>query len=379
VAAVLVLVIGSLMRPDSKQASVVPTNELASLPERSQRRVLRDMAEYIRERAATFALSVVYLPSIGVNGLVLAQDSIVSAFTPASGSNSEGTSAISPSFLVMQMGSLDSANPAGRDTSLTVLTPRWGVVVARAPDGTPLALAGMTGGAVGLQCGAFALREIVFDAVIPPSFSGGAVFDLEGNVFGQAIPCAGRTALVPLEDVVLALGTQATPEHQLWARYGFRVAPLNSITPGVLRADSGLVVMEVLLSSAAHRAGLRPGDVLSGNADTGRARIDHLLAAPGGSELKVTRLRNGTVDLGMGRPEGGAIVTSQERGMPPVITLEVLDSRAEQAGLRAGDRVIQIGSAQRPSLEAVRRALADSSSVFLVYERNGFQRGVLLQ
>ena len=52
--AALVLAAGASLRPRDKQAAAVPTNELATLPERSQRRALRDIAEYVGERSATF-------------------------------------------------------------------------------------------------------------------------------------------------------------------------------------------------------------------------------------------------------------------------------------------------------------------------------------
>jgi hypothetical protein len=380
-AAMLVLVLGWLLRPATKQASVVPTNELASLPERSQRRELRDMAQYIRQRAEAFAASVVYLSSSGVSGLVLGHDSVLSAFVAGPHHGSAADVSASPEFVLLPSEPGDSALPAARDTSSAVGQTRWGIVVARAPDGQQLAVSGMTSGTVDFQCGGFALRELVFDAPLPASFTGGGVFDLDGNVVGLAVPCGGRIALVPLQDVLNALERQHTPEHQLWTHHGFRVAPLDSITRSVLRAKGDLVVSEVRVGSTADQAGLRPGHVITSSAAQAVAERTASLPAAGGRQLTIRRLPDGRLDLTT-RPARAGIREAPLPSSPasrPSVTLEQVNSRAASAGLRVGDRVLQISLTYQPSAAVVRRALADTTPVYVVYERQGHRRGVLLR
>src|SRR5918999_4497535 len=75
----VVLAVGAALRPPARQAvtTAVPSNELATLPERSQRRALRDIAEYVRDRAATFRRSLVYLAEYQTTALALAPNSLL--------------------------------------------------------------------------------------------------------------------------------------------------------------------------------------------------------------------------------------------------------------------------------------------------------------
>ena len=66
--ALVVLFVGALLRPaKASRAPAVSTSELVSLPALSQRRSLRDLAAYVRERAEAVAPSVLYLPSVGAS------------------------------------------------------------------------------------------------------------------------------------------------------------------------------------------------------------------------------------------------------------------------------------------------------------------------
>jgi hypothetical protein len=103
-AAWLILVVGAVLRPEEKPVAVVPANELATLPDRSRRRALRDITDYIGERAGLMARSVAYLAAVGASGVVVGPDSVLSA---------HGRGA-TPGFLLLDGVGGDSVEPAPR-------------------------------------------------------------------------------------------------------------------------------------------------------------------------------------------------------------------------------------------------------------------------
>lgn len=212
--AALVLAVGAALRPPARQAvtTAVPSNELATLPERSQRRALRDMAEYVRDRAATFSRSLVYLPEYQTTALAIAPNSLLTVVADSARARRATPAAVR--ILITQPSPADSGLQAAPVIQADTLPPRWGLVAARTVDGRTLSLAGLTGGVVQTFCGELGFRELVFDAPVPLAFRGGGLFDLDGNAVAQAVPCSGRIALVPLSDLIWALELQRTSETQ---------------------------------------------------------------------------------------------------------------------------------------------------------------------
>jgi hypothetical protein len=208
--AALVLGIGATLRPPARQAvtTAVPSNELATLPERSQRRALREMAAYVGDRASTFSRSVVYLPEYQTSALAVAPGSLLTVVADSSGSEPATPPAVR--ILLTQPSAVDSGLPAAPILDADTLPPGWGLIVARTVDGRTLSLAGLTGGLIQTFCGELGFRELVFDALVPLAFRGGGLFDLDGNVVAQAVPCSGRIALVPVSDLLWALPLQPT-------------------------------------------------------------------------------------------------------------------------------------------------------------------------
>jgi hypothetical protein len=209
--AAVILGIGAALRPPAREAvtTAVPSNELATLPERSQRRALRDMAEYVSDRANTFSSSVAYLPEYQTSALVLSPGSLLTVIPDSSGSRRAPAGV---RILLTQPSPADSGLQAAPVLRADTLPPRWGLVVARTMDGRTLSLAGLTGGLVSTFCGDLGFPELVFDAPVPLAFRGGALFDLDGNAVAQAVPCNGRIALVPLSDLMWALALQPNRE-----------------------------------------------------------------------------------------------------------------------------------------------------------------------
>ena len=210
--ATVVLAVGSALRPPARQAvtTAVPSNELATLPERSQRRELRDMAEYVRDRATTFGRSIVYLPEYQTSAVALASNSLLTVVVDPARAGRATPPAVR--ILLTQPSPADSGLQAAPMLPGDTLPPGWGVVVARTVDGRTLSLAGLTGGLIQTFCGELGFRELVFDAPVPLAFRGGGFFDLDGNAVAQAVPCSGRIALVPLSDLIWALPLQPATE-----------------------------------------------------------------------------------------------------------------------------------------------------------------------
>ncbi len=370
----MIVVGGAFLRPQSKPIAAVQTNELATLQDRSRERSLREIADYVGERAALLAASVVYLPGAGASGVVVGPDSVFGV----------AASPHTPEFLLVHPVAGDTVQPAAHAANVTTLSPRWALVIARAPDGHPLWLAGMTGSVVPVRCGELAIRELAFGAPVPEAFAGGGLFDLDGNLLALATPCAGHIALVPMSDIAAALERQATPEFRLWARYGFRVAPAASIQPALPGGASGLVVVETLVGGPADRVGLWPGDQIAATQNgpvTGLPDLESLADASRTGRLEVRRRRGSVVltlvhdSVGRGRAE---VVAGRPAGAL-VLRHVGAGSRAERAGLRAGDTILQIGRSRRPSAAAVDRALTAGGALFLVYEREGHRHGVVLR
>lgn len=141
------------------------------------------------------------------------------------------------------------------------------------------------------------------DAAINPGNSGGPLLDLSGAVIGI------NTAMVPFaQGVGFAIPIQAVRRiaEELRQRgrvvrpwFGVMVAEL---VPGLARSHglapgSGLLIADVVARSPAHRAGLRPGDVLHrvGPFEVRRVRelLETLSKFPVGSEAQVAVRRRG--------------------------------------------------------------------------------------
>ncbi|HEU4587850.1 MAG TPA: PDZ domain-containing protein [Gemmatimonadales bacterium] len=385
--ALLVLLVGALLRPrDAKKTPAVPSNELVTLPELSQRKALRDMATYLAEQGEAAARSVVYLPALGASGLIWSRDSVLSVTSPIAFPSAHPAPGLLPALLP---GAGDGAVPVTRSTRADSMPAQWGVVVARAPDGRPLTLAGLTGGRVAVRCGDATLETLAFNALLPVAFAGGGLFDVEGHLRAVAAACDGQVILVPLGEVQRTLVARRAPATQLWARYGVRFTPLDSTLHAALGRSGedagGLMVTEVWLEGPADRAGLRPGDVVTQAGDqpvTGLDDLAPLLASPPGTALRVRRTGGGVVlALGPDPAHSSAVALAPATPKPHGLALTHVapGSRAARAGLRPGDRIVQVGRTRAASADAVHRALADSAATLVVYERDSRRLGAVLR
>jgi len=141
------------------------------------------------------------------------------------------------------------------------------------------------------------------DAAINPGNSGGPLLDLSGSVIGintAMVPFAqGVGFAIPIHavqriaDELRRKGRVVRPwVGVMVAELGPELARSHRLVPG-----SGLLVAEVVARSPAHRAGVRPGDVLSkvGPFEVRRVRelIESLSKFPVGSDVEVGIQRRG--------------------------------------------------------------------------------------
>ena len=141
------------------------------------------------------------------------------------------------------------------------------------------------------------------DAAINPGNSGGPLVDLSGSVIGI------NAAMVPYaQGVGFAIPVQAVRRIAAELRqHGRVVRPWVGVMVAELRPEvarphnlepwSGLLVAEVVARSPAHRAGLRPGDVLRRvgpfEVRTIRDLLETLSKFPVGTDVEVSALRRG--------------------------------------------------------------------------------------
>jgi serine protease Do len=162
------------------------------------------------------------------------------------------------------------------------------------------------------------------DAAINPGNSGGPLVDLTGRVIGI------NTAMIPFaQGVGFAIPIHAVRRISDELRQTGRVqrawigVSVVELRPAIARQyslepNSGLLVAETVPRSPAHRAGLRPGDVIVRFGPFTVRRVRDLLEAlskfPVGSDAEVGFLRRGALHSSVLPLEESPAVAIEERG-----------------------------------------------------------------
>ena len=254
------------------------------------------------------------------------------------------------------------------------------------------------------------------DASINPGNSGGALIDLAGNLVGinTAIiaPGGGNVGIGFAIPVRMAREVmEQLIEHGKVRRgsLGVQVQGLTLELAQALGAPEdarGMVVVRVVEDSAAARAGLEPGDIvtaIAGRAVTSAAEMRTRLGTlPVDKDIRIDVIRDGGP-----RPLTAVIEAPRLRRMDAgewsaylrgVVLAEALEdggessalsgrfivveqvarrSRAARAGIRPGDLLLSINGESLGNLEDVKNALAERDSLLLIIRR-GSQRYRLL-
>lgn len=245
------------------------------------------------------------------------------------------------------------------------------------------------------------------DASINPGNSGGALVTLDGRLAGinTAIvgPSGGNVGIgfaIPA-NMVRGIVTQLAENGEV--RRGQLGVLIQDVTPELQRAFGledlrGAVIAQVIEGSAAEKAGIKPGDVVTRfngrPVHSGSALRNAVGLIPVGKTVKLELLRQGKLkelDVTVlapsdneqasqpmdGRLEGVVLGPIQEdhpmngrvKGVQ-VLELE-RDSLAAQAGLQPGDVITSVNRRQVSSLEQVRQAVTSKEDGLLLHVLRG--------
>lgn len=369
VAALLILIGGFLVKPESVGESARPTTETVTLQSLTVRSSLVDMANFLSQRGDAVAPHLVYLTARNESGVVWGRDTLLAAAAPES-----------PTPVAVLTGPLDSlARRVRISTAEQRLRGQWAFLAARRPDGQLISNSAMYSGTVAMECGAIVVNEMIFGAPVTPAFVGGGLFDMDGLLLGMVVRCDDRPVVISAEDVRRLVNLAGTLESRLLQQFGAAFVPLSDAVREPLQADSGVVVTDVWAGTPAARAGLRPGDVVVEIADQPVRTLEAL--APllaGGDTLALTVRRDGR-PLSPAPPANGRTgLAAGTRGIE--LTNVARTGRAWRLGFRPGDRILEIGGA--PATAALVRATLGGEPgdpVFVTAERGDRAFGLLVQ
>jgi serine protease Do len=249
------------------------------------------------------------------------------------------------------------------------------------------------------------------DAAVNPGNSGGPLFDGSGAVIGinaqiysQTGGFQGLSFAIPINVALKVKDQIVATGRATHGRLGVAVQDVNQSLAesfGMKRPD-GALVAKVSKDSAAEKAGLKPGDVITAvNGDpivrSGALSSRIGLAAPGDKvKLSVWRDRaERSIDVKLGGADPDEDVASASGGdqqgvqlglslrqltreekrqskLEQGLVIENVDGPAARAGIEAGDVLLAINGKPVTSIEQVRAVMAGKpKSVALLVERDG--------
>jgi len=392
--ACVILVGGWLVRPrdiPQSPAHVPSQTELEQLARRSERRSLESTAKYFADVARDAESSVWFVSESGTSAVALDSARAVTATMPR---------AIESANLLTAAGhsnaTTDIWDPGLPVTSLTLSTGRsvfaahraeglpaagdWVVAVWRTDQGSLAFAHGTFQQVHRARCGVTPVTELRANVVLTRPMLGGGIFNIDGGLIAIIVACDERVAAVDVASVQSILERAGGLPERLLGRYGVAVAPLSEDERALFKAPGGLLVREVRIGSPADASGLTPGDIISALGEQPVSGIDDLkplAGTSGGAELTVLRGK-GSVKLVLSPSAQmpGAAGESWPKA-PSIAPLGVVapDSRAGQAGLQRGDRIVTIDREPPRNLSQVERLLgaAQRRPALLEVERGAWR------
>ena len=407
-AAAGILVVGTLLRPGQQSLddplpgpSQAELSRLASL---SQRRSVDSMAEYFATVAGSLEAHVVSLPSLDRSGIVWEPGLVLTSRTePRFPDAATVTTPVGDVGVAVVAAGLDLPVAALRISPVAGLTPpRRGAPRQRSRGEWTIALwwrdrqASFTPahyfGTAPVRCGARTVDEVLTNVAWTREMTGGGLFDLDRNLIAVITPCDERFPAVAVDGVAELLRDAQSLEGRLLRRYGIRVGPLTTAEQEYFARRVGLLVREVWTGYRADEAGIEPGDLLLAiNAlpVTDVDRLELLADEMWDSALTLTVDRLGDIvnvplPVAGEAEETGTVGTGLVWNPPPAgLTVETVAaySRAADAGIRSGDRLLRIDGIEITDADDVRNVLVPEreTAAFLELERDGRRFGLLLR
>jgi serine protease Do len=367
------------------------------------------MTEFFSELAADLAPGLVRLRSVGRSGVVWSEDRVVTArvagrfpaavTVAASGGDVGAYTNVSGPHLPlagMRTPQLDGSAPAPRRREAgDVVAGHW--VLAAWQAEADLAFApGTSLGTESRSCGDLRVEEVVTTVPIQPAMLGGGVFDLDGDLLAVLLRCDGHDIAVSAASVVDLLVEGETPESRVRARWGISVEGLQPSESFHFGLGDGLMVRELWQDYPAAASGLRPGDILLSldgallesvedlrilEGDEAPSQETFWLEARRGHDRVTIKLPTRALEARLDAPgphSAGLVWDQPADGF--LVASVVAGSRAAEAGIASGDRLVRVDHAEPASLEDVEAVLADDrvEPAFVELARDGRVRGVLL-
>ncbi len=407
-----ILLVGNLVRPGRQQSKAlqsVPTQaERVRLQRLTQKGTLEDMVAYFAAIAAEIAPRIVRITAAGTSGLVWdAEGLTVTSNGPqqaaqASVLETEGAGGIPADLVAAPPGSPVAAWRASSNRQL-VPSPRipvvlpyvgeWIVAVWRGPDRRHAFAPGLYLGLNRSECGGREIEEMMSNIPLSATMAGGGLFDQDARLLALIVECGERYAAMAVESVAKAVNDGASFQGRLLTRYGMRMTQPSDAERKYFGDQKGLVVREVWQGYPADAAGLNPGDLiieLDGHAAQSPEDLHALVMPVSRETFELTVLRRGSkrslkLPVRVSAMQAGGSAASAETGVilaaaPRGLRIDAVvpGSPAHQAGIRAGDRVLEVDDRAPATAAQVQAALGSADARFLVLEKGHRRWGVLI-
>ncbi len=366
--AVGILVAGLALKPVRQKTDSVDQTERARLQELSRDRALADMAQVFARVEQRVRKQVVRILPAGPGGLLLGGvGQIVTAGLESTdaplriqGQGFQADAALAhPPVNGLAAQLQFHAPPEVFPAGLSMVGPpagSWVVLVGRGTEGSTFLSPAIFGGYAQIECApGLRIRVLRIGTPLHRDLAGAGVFDLEGALEGMVIRCNGSYEVIAAPEIQRVLTFEEPPAQAAFRQSGVLLEPIDAALREYLRAPPGLFVRAVRLNPAA--GALAPGDVIISCNGQPADPVD-CVSPP--AEVEVwSRGRRAKINLGapgirLSREPGISI-----RTLPP-------DSPAAKAGLRAGDRLLEVDgrapadlAPAKPHLVVVRRGDAD--------------------
>lgn len=409
-----ILVLGTWLKPTRQQVVSAVTGpptpsqaERARLDGLAQRGQLERTAAYFSQIAFNVATRLVRLET-GATGVIWDASGAVVTVRPATrfpptvmaDSNRSRPTPLAvvsaPPALpaaVLQAEGPDGLTPVELTEDASLREGEWLVAVWRTPDRHYSFAPGLHLGVTTSTCGDYRFDELLLSVPLTETMAGGAIVDQEGVLFAVILRCDARLVAMTVRSVEAMLAEARSLEGRILTAFGVGVSVLHEREASYFRTDSGMFVHEIWKGYSGDLAGVEPGDIITRIEDVDVQAIDDLspLVDAAVPAIDVTVVR-GRREVVLTLP--GSLVQAAESERSDAVEAEMREaatggyrvewiaegSRAEAAGIRAGDVVLAINGAAPRNSDAVRRALAVDAekAAFLTLQRGGRLWGVVL-